>query len=195
MIEIEDYNDKCIAIYGDYEKYKSELENLGCLENERLNRKSTGKRCAGMICTKFKRKQIEDLISKLEEQGTSFTSSSSTSSSFSKSGPKVSTAKKDDSMISNLLSRVEKLEATVEALKKLLPNSDALTQTQRVLKATKKPLLKQESASDEESENEESESSDEEEEDVPKRMLAAPKSQPKIAPQTVASGRLLRKST
>ena len=155
-IQIEDYNEKCIAIFGDYTPYKADLEALGCLENEKLLRKSTNKRCPGMICTKYKRKQIEEFFDKAQNSAESFSSSSSLSKRPSSAAPKIptKTAKPaDDIMIANLLARVEKLEATVEALTRLLPTSITISPT----KPPQKQVVKKPVSSDDEHESESSE--------------------------------------
>lgn len=59
-IEIVDYSEKAIAVFGNTKAIKDELKEIGGRFNPSLNR--DGKKCAGWIFSKKKREEVEKLI-------------------------------------------------------------------------------------------------------------------------------------
>jgi len=178
-LTIEDYNDKSFAVYGNISSYKDDLIRLGGTENSYLNRKSTGKRCTGIIFPNYKRQAVTEFCNGGEEKEPVQKApvkppikavSSSSSSSL------ISSTK--DPVWSMMLSRIENLEAEVNCLKQIISKTSS-TQTVKpvsTLRETKTQPLVESISQD--SDDEDSESKQDE--------------RPSTAPTT---GRLLRRPT
>lgn len=110
---VEDYSEKSFAVFGNIALFRNKLTELGGTENQYLKRKTTGVSTAGFVFPNFKRKVVEDFVETANK--------SDALDTVVKQPVKVSEKTDDDKkFLHQLLARVEKLEAELANLKKIV---------------------------------------------------------------------------